>query len=149
MTEPADYDSETTPAVMLAGKPWPIPELVWRDLRKCRAELIELNTRVNEALERSDGPADEEPISRNFRQLGVLAAALNALDNDDFDRLVMGPIFVALRSLHPSLSRDEFDSWRTTETERQTAWLTVRRQSGLFVFSAGADEEPGEEAGAA
>jgi len=79
---------------------------------------------------------------------------VTSLANEDFDRLVMGPLFVGLSAAHPDLTRDELDSWPMTEFDRQLAWLTVRRQSGLFVIREASaddvetDEEPGEATGA-
>jgi hypothetical protein len=151
MTEPASLDPEV-PRAVLAGKEWPIPELVWRDLRKCRGQLIELNGRLSTAIAALDVVEGEDVVARWTRHLGAMAEVFNALSNEDCDRLVMEVLFVALSAAHPSLSREEFESWRTTETERQTAWLVVRRQSGLFVFindGAGEADPSGEAAGAA
>lgn len=148
MTEPVAFDPETTPSVTLAGKQWPIPELVWRDLRKCRAELIELTARINVAIAASPAPADESDLGRGLRHMIVLERVFEDLSNEDFDRLVMGPIHAALCAAHPSLSKEELFSWRLTESERQMAWLTVRRQSLLF-SSRAEGPEPGEGDGAA
>jgi len=125
MIEPATADPDV-PTVTLAGQAWPIPELVWRDLKKCRRELIELTDKIN-----ASAGAGGDAFAR-------MAAVFDGLSNEDFDRLLIGPILAGLQSLHPSLTRAEFETWRTTETERQLAWLTVRRQSGLFVFAEGA-----------
>jgi hypothetical protein len=147
LTEPADLDAEI-PRVTLAGKAWPIPELVWTQLRKCRRELIELNGLINAALAESAPAPDESALDRGLRQMGVMEQVFLGLSNDDFDRLVMAPIYLALSGAHPDLSRDEFDAWRLTETERQLAWLTVRRQSGLFIFR-DVETPSGEDVGAA
>lgn len=147
MIEPAEFDRETIPAVFIGGREWPIPELVWRDLRKCRQELIELNARVGEAVSASRGPEDESEIDRGARNMVVLAQVFRDLSNDDFERLVMAPIHVGLCAASPALTRDEFFGWRTTEIERQLAWLTVRRQSGLFIFQ-GETTQSGEGSGA-
>ena len=149
MTEPAAFDPEVMASVALAGRRWPVPELVWRDLRRCRKELLELNGRINEAASASAAEAGEDEEARSFRHLEILAQVFDGLSNDDFDRLVMGPIHAALQGTHPGLTRAEFDGWRTTETERQMAWLTVRRQSGLFVFKGEETSDPGEGGGAA
>lgn len=148
MIEPAAFDPETTPAVTLGGKLWPIPELVWRDLRKCRKELLELNSRLNLALGALEGEAGEPDGARAMRYMAVLGDLFDGLSNEDFERLVMGPLHAALCAAHPQLTRDEFDGWRITEAERLAAWLVVRRQSGLFVF--GGEQAPsGEGPGAA
>jgi hypothetical protein len=137
MTEPAQFDPETTPTVTLAGREWPIPELVWRDLRKCRAELIEMNGKINEALAAS---AAEQPMA-------VVARVFKDLSNEDYDRLVMAPIHAGLAVAHPELARAEFEAWSVSEADRQMAWLVVRRQSGLFFFG-DAGPSPGEAEGA-
>jgi hypothetical protein len=149
-TEPSPFDPETTPCVTLAGKVWPIPELVWLQLSKCRRELIELNDMINAAIvaDDGDGAGDETGAERLARHQHLVGQVFLALDNDDFDRLVMRPVHLGLTALHPTLGRDEFYGWPLTEAERQLAWLTVRRQSGIFAFR---DEEPapGELLGAA
>jgi hypothetical protein len=155
MTEPAEFDPATTPSVSLGGKSWPIPVLVWRDLKKCRRELIELNRMINDGLAASAPDPDEEPAARGLRQLVVMGQVFGDLSNDDFDRLVMGPIHAGLAAAHPTLTRDELEGWPLTDSERQMAWLTVRRQSGLFVFVSVPEDEgepedaaSGEETGA-
>jgi hypothetical protein len=123
------------PTITLAGKDWPIPELlVWRDLKKCRSELLELTARINAAV----------VISGDSME--TVARLLDDLPNEDFDRLVMGPLLAAVQSLHPTVTRADFEAWPTTELERQFAWLKVRQHSGLFVFSK--EAAPGEADGA-
>jgi hypothetical protein len=161
MIEPATPGDVDIPTIALAGKDWPVPELVWRDLKTCRKELIELQGLVNAAIAASQGPAGESAAARGLRYLGVVAEVFEGLGDAEYDRLVMGVLLTALRAAHPGLTREEFEGWRTTEAERQLAWLTVRRQSGLFVFhDTGAaptdddaddagDDASGEAAGAA
>ncbi|HEY2178097.1 MAG TPA: hypothetical protein VGH15_05895 [Caulobacteraceae bacterium] len=152
MTEPAPFDPATTTTITLAGKDWPIPELAWRDLRKCRRELLEMNGRINAAVAASEAeaPEGESEDGRRGRHFVAMGALFADLTNEDFDRLVMGPILAALQAAHPDLKREEFEAWPSAEAERQMAWLTVRRQSGLFLFGgeAGAGDEPGEGEGA-
>jgi hypothetical protein len=148
MIQPAAFDLATTPTVNLAGQAWPIPELVWRDLRKCRRELLELSGRLNDAIAASRAPPDETEAARGLRHMVVMDRVFDDLDNDDFDRLVMGVLHAGLVAAHPTLTRADFDAWPMTEAERRMAWLTVRRQSGLFVARRGGDE-PGEGGGAA
>lgn len=145
--EPAEFDQEATPCVTLMGKQWPIAELVWRDLRRCRGELIELNRMINAALAESAPAPDESTAERGLRQTGVMAQVFDGLSNDDYERLVMAPIHAGLASAHPKLTRAAFDGWRMSDYERQIAWLTVRKQSGLFVFldSEPGDSEPGDD----
>ncbi|MGC1300932.1 MAG: hypothetical protein WA840_01035 [Caulobacteraceae bacterium] len=149
MTEPAAFDAETTPAVTLGQQLWPVPELVWSDLKKCRRELIELNDMINAAAAAEPAEAEESPAERGNRQLRVMGQLLDGLSNEEYDRLVMGPVLAALQAAHPTLTKGEFAVLRSTEAERQMAWLTARRQSGLFVFAGGEQPAPGEASGAA
>ena len=99
MIEPAIREADT-PTVVLAGKDWPIPELVWRDLRKCRKELIELTDLINAAMAAAiteDDP-DEGELQRGLRRLGLITKVFDHLSNEDYDRLVMGPLLAALQS---------------------------------------------------
>jgi len=148
MTEPAEFDPETAVTALLAGKVWPIPELVWRDLKKCRAELLDLSARMSAAIDASPDVDGEGDVGRSARHMAVMSDVFNGLSNEDFDRLVMGVLFAGLVAGHPGLTRAEFEGWVTSETERQFAWMVVRRQSGLFVFSTEAPA-PGEGEGAA
>lgn len=149
MTEPAAFDAEATPAVTLAGKVWPIPELVWRDLRKCRKELLELTDLINVAIAASPGHEGEGDQARAVRHMTAMELAIGELSNEDFERLVMGPLLAGLQAAHPSFTRDELWGMRLTETERQVAWIVVRRQSGLFAAKADEETVPGEAGGAA
>jgi hypothetical protein len=139
MSEPAEIEPGV-PTVVLDGREWPIPELVWRDLKKCRAELIELNRLINDAVNALP------PEKRDAGAMGAMSQVFNDLSNDDFDRLIIGPIVAGLQSLHPSITRDEFEAWTVSEADRQMAWLIVRRQSGLFVFR---DAPPSDDEGEA
>ncbi len=139
MTTPAPFDPSVTPSVVLAGQVWPVPELGWRDLKKCRSALIELNRRLNAAIAASVAASDEADEARGARHMAAMADLFNGLSDEDCERLVMEPLLAALQAQHPGLTRAAFFGWHTSELERQLAWLTVRRQSGLFVIYAGAD----------
>ena len=139
------------PRVALGGLVWPIPELAWCDLKKCRSQLLELTALINEAVAPSATFVHEDEAARIASNLALISTVFQGLSNEDFDRLVMGTLHAGLQAGHPGLSRAEFESWAIEEADRQVAWLTVRRQSGLFVQSAerlpdGA--EPGEADGA-
>lgn len=155
MTEPASFDPETQPTVTLGGRNWPIPELLgWRQLSRCRQQLLGLNSRIAAAAKASPAPPDADDEALVLHNVMVMSDVFTGLSNDEFDDLVQGPLFAALSALHPKLTREEFDGWPVTESERQFALLTVRRCSGLFVFGApetAPDEEPppGEAQGAA
>jgi len=135
MTEPTPFDPATTPTVTLGGKEWPVPELVWVQLKRCRRAILDLQALLNASVRASDAMAapDESPLEAAGRRMGSMAGVLNSLSDDDYERLVMSVLHVALTGANPQLSRAEFDCWPTTETERQMAWLVVRQQSLLFV----------------
>jgi len=147
MTEPAEFNPDETPSVVLAGKAWPIPKVLgWRALSRCRAELLDLTRRLNAAIKATAGSADETDDERQVRHTTAMDEVFNGLSNEDYDRLVVGPMLAALQALHRGLTRDEFEAWELTEFERQLAWLAVRGQSGLFVTGKG-DPDPGEASG--
>ena len=139
MTEPVDFDPETAEPVTLNGKVWPVPKLAWCSLKKCRKELFELTWLINEVIAAKASPDNLSALSKVFQ----------GLSNDDFDRLVMGPIHAGLTALHPALTREELESWPISEGDRQLAWMTVRRQSDMFVSRGGGEDgNPGEAGGA-
>lgn len=146
MTEPAEFDAEATPTVTLAGKEWPVPELAWTQLKLCRAALLEVSTRINAATRAAKAPKSETASDRLSRELGLVTKVFAELSDEDYDRLIMAPLHAGLTALHPELKRAEFDAWRSTEFERQMAWFTLRRQSGLFVFRGEPtpEDDPGE-----
>lgn len=114
--------------VVLGGKSWPIPELVPRQLRLIRAELIEMTRRLN---------ADPK--------------AFGALSNADYETMLLRVVHVALTRSNPELTEAAFFDLPATEAELIEAWNVVQRQSGLFVFEkkgSGGDAPEGE-AGAA
>ncbi len=141
-----------TPEITLAGRDWPIPDLLtWRELSRCRRALLELNGLITDAVAAAGLLGDDSDGARIARNLQALSTVFRDLADADFDRLVMTPIYVALTARHPALTREEFDAWPTTEIERQYAILAVRRYSGLFVFADPASDPeeaaPGEDDG--
>jgi hypothetical protein len=147
MTEPADFNPEQTPVITLAGKNWPVPVLGWEQLQNCRDELLELTGRINDAIAADPLPDDAGDEARGDHNMAAMIKVFRGLKNEDYGRLVVGPIYAALTALHPSLSRKEFNSWPMLEGERQLAWLTVRTQSGMFTLR-DKGNAPGEETGA-
>jgi hypothetical protein len=114
-----------TPIVTLGGRGFPVPELAPRQLRQIRSALIEFNNLLRKS---PDGAA----IS---------------LSDDQYDRLLLKPVYIGLTRGTPDLKPEEFDDLPISETELITAWFTVRRQSGLFVTvekSGAGASEPGE-----
>lgn len=130
MTSPAVHDPNT-PTVKLDGKEWPIPELVPRQLRHMRSALLEMNAKLGQ----EDG---DKAVS-----------AFGLLSDEDYDRLVLKPIYWALTRAHPALTEEEFLDFKSTDGERVTAWYIVRTQSGLFVFAQPEGEDGATQAGEA
>lgn len=128
MTAPAEFDPKTTPSVTIQGKEWPILELAPRQLRHVRTALLEMNARLGKA---ESGDANQ-----------VSLQAFQNLDDGDYDRLVLQPVYWALTRAHPSLTEDEFMDMRWTDGGLITAWFVVRAQSGLFVFDKGEGSAP-------
>jgi hypothetical protein len=112
------------PTVTLGGKEWKIPPLAVRQLREVRAPMIEMNRRLIEAAKSGD------------------KMVLANLDRDDFDRLVIMPVYWGLTKAAPELAEDEFLDMDADEGALIDAWFVVRRQSGLFIKRG--DAEPGE-----
>lgn len=128
MTSPASFDPKTTPSITLDGKEWPVPELVPRQLRHIRNALLEMNNRLGK-----QGSGDEASKASD---------AFLTLDDADYDRLLLKPLYWALTRAHPSLTEDEFQDLRATDSQLITGWYVVRAQSGLFVFSDGEGGAP-------
>lgn len=122
MIEPAEFDPADTPSVTLAGKQWPMPELVIRQNRKVRRPLIEMNDRIR--LANKDG------------------AVFAELPEEDWDRLIVVPIYYGLTRAHPTLKLEEFLDWPATDEELVNAWFVLRDQSGVFLKPK--DGAPGE-----
>lgn len=115
MTEPAEFDSSRTPAVTLAGRQWPIPELAVRQLREVRAPLLEFNERI-----------------RKLPRENALDA-FTTMAKDEFNRLVIEPVFWGLTRAHPKLTMDEFLDMPISDMELIAALGVVQKQSGLFI----------------
>lgn len=143
MSEPTTFDPVTTPTVTLAGKEWPVPELAWLQLKRSRRAILDLQALINGAVKASDAdaPPDEGPFEAAGRRMAAMAGVFNGLSDDDYERLVVGVLHTALTGGNPQLTRADFDGWCATETERQIAWLVVRRQSGLFLSAGSAGEQ--------
>lgn len=110
MTEPAKFDEEFTPFVVLAGKKWPIGPWAIRQQRRARAEIFEMNNR----LRAKD------------------SAVFVKLTNDEFESLILKPVFQGLTVLHKDMTFDEFLEIQATEGELTAAWFAIRDHCGLF-----------------
>ena len=122
--EPAEYDPLKTPAIVLAGKNWPIPELSIRQLREVRGPLMELHKRLFKAMYGASSP--------EIAKLKA-SATFETLDRNDFERLVVEPVYWGLTKAHPTLKLEEFLDWSVDEQELVSAVFVVQQQSGLFV----------------
>lgn len=126
MTEPAYYNPETTPAVSLAGKLWPIPELAPRQLRLIRRDLIDITDLIQP---RSAAPGDDA----DQRAVAVSTGErVMKLPNDQFGKM-LDIVFHGLTRAHPALTKEEFDDWALADADVFAAFLIVRKQSGIYV----------------
>lgn len=101
------------PTVALGGKEWQVPKLAIRQLIEVRAPLIEINQRMIDAK-------------------GDAAATFSKLSGNDYQALVVMPVYHALTRAKPELTEDEFLDMEISDGELITAWFTVRQQSGIF-----------------
>lgn len=122
---PTSFDESITPFIAIGGAKYPVPELVPRQLRHIRNALFELNSRLGQ------GGSGQAAID-----------VFIGLKDEDYDRLLLEPVFWALTRAHPELKKEDFLDLPWTDSELIGAWFVVRKQSGLFVF--GGDEKPGE-----
>ena len=156
MTDTPALDPETTAQATLAGRLWPVPLLGWRSLRRCRGEFMELTRLINAAIAEAPPPADAaDDAAIGDRNLRIMAGVFDGLSNDDFDRLVVGPVHAGVAAGSPEVTRAALEALPVEEFEWQLAWLTVRRQSGMFALRGAAsapaegDDPSGEGQGAA
>lgn len=125
MTEPAEFNEATDRFVLLAGRNWPVPDLVPRQMRHIRGPLREMNQRLAAATDKH------------------LGQFIN-LAEEDYERLLLRPVHQALTRAHPGLTFEEFLDWPVKETELLLAWFKVREASGLFVMAAEGEKPAGE-----
>lgn len=111
---PASFDEEKDRFMVLAGQKWPIPDLGPRQLRHCRAALIEMNNRFLNAPE------------------SMKVGEFIKLSDEDYGRLILDPIYLALTRAHPDMKREEFLDMAAKDMELMLAWFRVRDASGLF-----------------
>lgn len=129
-------DTPATPlSVMLGGESHPIPALLtWPTLKTCRARILDLTRRLADALDEAGARAeDESELLWMTRRVRASDAVFAGLSDEDYDDLVVGVIYAALRQAEPALTREAFDAIPATEFERQRAWFAVRLHSGLFM----------------
>lgn len=123
MTKPAQYDPDETPAVSLAGVLWPIPEFAPRQLRKARRAIIDLTAAIEKTETENTGDR-------------VLA-----LPTEQYE-LMCHVVWIGLTKAHPDMPEAEFlDMSGVTDGEIFDAFLTVRRQSGIYAKAVPADPD--------
>lgn len=149
MTEPAEFDPKTTPAIELDGKKWPIPRLAVRQLREVRRPLIDLTNRITAARVEAATLAGEDPADIADAMIRAGSDAFADLSKDDYASLLTEVVYQGLTRAHPKLAREEFIDMPISDDEMITAWFVVRDQSGVFVkLDKTEDQPPGEATGA-
>ena len=147
MAEPANYDSNRTPAILWAGKRWPVPPLVADQLDMVRDGIIEL---TNVLAQQESHPLPDEALAGlsedRKRELAIgkaLADRVFSLTGEQYAKL-REVVFYGLTRAHGDLTRDEFRNTPTTPFEMLVAFWEVRRQSGMYGPARGGDHDPGE-----
>jgi len=147
MIEPSDQYPDA-PTVTIGGKKWPIPKLAARQLMSIRRPVIDLNTRLHEV--------QVAAIKSEADRAAAVSAAIDAANTlfaempaDDWARLIVDVVYMALTRAHPKLTRDEFLDLEYEDGAMIMAWYVVRDQSGVF-YKAKPEDVPqqGEEQGA-
>lgn len=140
-TEPKPFDPKTTPTLTYGGKVWPLAELGARQLRMVRVPLKKLTDRLNTALRGAGADL--------VKQAGMQADILLTIDGDEYDALMLVPIWQAITRLHPDLTWDEFLDLPVKDGEVTAAWFAARKISGVFEFVESAKTEDKDEQGEA
>lgn len=117
------------PTVRLGGRDWPIPELAVRQLRAVRRPLLDLTEALN---------------AFGANKAGEWVMQLSATQYEQLTEVV----YQGLTRAHPLLTLREFLDTPVSDVDMFTAFLVVRRQSGLFVSSEDAEPEKKLQAGA-
>lgn len=109
------------PTVTLGGKEWLIPPLAIRQQREVWAPIVKLNGLINEVKD------------------GKVAEAFYGLTNDEWNALILKPVYVALTKANPELNEDEFLDMVVSGTDLIGAWFVVREQSRIFLSRGDSD----------
>lgn len=147
MIEPAKYDENRTPAILWAGKKWPVPPLVADQLDMVWDSIIELT----EALATQESrPLTEDALAGlsedRKRELAIgkaLADRVFSLSGAQYKKL-REVVFYGLTRAHGDLTPEEFRNTPTTPFEMLIAFWEVRRQSGMYGPARSGDSDPGE-----
>jgi hypothetical protein len=130
-TTPAAYDDKLTPAVSLGGQKWPIPEFVWRQLRHTREPIIAMSAALIGKPKPEEQSEPDDFQTRWMRMTGEQAETVGEI------------VYQGLLGAHPKMTREEFGDMRITDGELLDAFLTMRRQCGIYVFSTKSEEGEG------
>lgn len=134
MTTPA-ANTGNFPTITWNKQQWPIPELAPRQLREVRSALQEFNKMIGDTRKSAAG---------NGSDIGLFTELCVSLSNEDYERLLLKPVYFGLTRAHPTLTWEEFLDVNITDADAVAAWFVVRRQSGLFVFDEAEESGQGE-----
>jgi len=121
-----------TPAILLAGRAWPVPRLAPKQNRIVVPALLELIPKILRARDEATAAGE----------LGSFAQVARYLDTAAYDRL-MEIAFTALTRAHPDLCRADFDDMAMDTFELIAAVRVVALQAGLTRRNGEADERRG------
>jgi hypothetical protein len=113
--------SDETPAIVLAGREWPIPRLAPKQNRIVVPALLELIPRILGARAQADAAGETGQISQLAR----------TLDTAFYDRLG-DVVFTALTRAEPGLTRTAFDDMAIDTLELLVAVRVIALQAGLL-----------------
>lgn len=151
MIEPAAFDPKRTPALHWDGKDWPVPPLVADQLDVVWDPIVEL-TKVLFAQDKDRPPEEPMPESEASGVGSDTKALIRGfeivqrrydLTSEQYAKM-REVVFYGLLRAHPKLAVKEFRSVPTTSLEIFTAFLVVRRQSGIYGDFEGANPPQGE-----
>src|SRR3569832_1496293 len=147
MIEPATYDPNRTPAVLWAGKKWPVPPLVADQLDMVWDSIIELTDVLARQESRPLPDAALAGLSEDRkRELAIgkaLADRVFSLSGEQYKTL-REVVFYGLSRGQRDLTQEEVRNTPTTPFEMLVAFWDVGRQSGLYGPARGGDHDPGE-----
>lgn len=147
MPKPAKYDENRIPAIVWAGKRWPVPPLVADQLDMVWDSIIEL---TNALAQQESRPLSDDALAglseEKKRELAIgkaLADRVFSLTGEQYRKL-REVVFYGLKRAHGDLTLEEFRNTPTTPFEMLVAFWEVRRQSGMYGPARGGDPDPGE-----
>jgi hypothetical protein len=125
--------------VAYGGREWQLPELGAKQLRKVRAKIIAL-TDFLDGVGAETKDKDGKELTAGYRFVHM---------SDELYSDMLDVVYWGLTRAEPDLVRETFDELKPVDSQLFSAFLKVRRQSGLFVLVPKTEGTPQGEAPAA